>query len=204
MTFWSITQPLLGQKYSTETEKIKSNMVLNTAVLYSNNMYIILGRFKHRPSCHIPGLVVHLHVYFYVRCLPRRADKSVLLSMHIWCKTEKLLDMYLYLVSEWPHTGQDQRWGDQERAHSRYTPDMVSVTFSIRDPVAWKIYSLMTAIRYGSKVKTIFYLTVKCLRFKEAWWRLIDKLHRDISLLQNNLHGRGRTGMILSVSLLIS
>ena len=142
-------------------------------------------------------------LFFYVQCLPRRADKSVLLSMHIWCKTEKLLDMYLYLVSEWPHTGQDQRWGDQERAH-RYTPDMVSVTFSIRDPVAWKIYSLMTAIRYGSKVKTIFYLTVKCLRFKEAWWRLIDKLHRDISLLQNNLHGRVRTGMILSVSLLIS
>ena len=145
-------------------------------------------------------------LFFYVQCLPRRADKSVLLSMHIWCKTEKLLDMYLYLVSEWPHTGQEvtRREPTAGPATHRYTPDMVSVTFSIRDPVAWKIYSLMTAIRYGSKVKTIFYLTVKCLRFKEAWWRLIDKLHRDISLLQNNLHGRVRTGMILSVSLLIS
>ena len=50
------------------------------------------------PWCHFPGLVEH--IYFYVRCLPRRADKSVLLTMHIWCKTEKLLDMYLYLVSE--------------------------------------------------------------------------------------------------------
>ena len=45
-------------------------------------------------------LYIYVHVYFYVRCLPRRADKSVLLSMHIWCKTEKLVDMYLYLVSE--------------------------------------------------------------------------------------------------------
>lgn len=71
-------------------------------------------------------LYVHLHVYFYVRCLPRRADKSVLLSMHIWCKTEKLVDMYLYLVSEWPHTGQDPLTGDQERARAGPGPAMDS------------------------------------------------------------------------------
>ena len=73
-------------------------------------------------------------MYFYVRCLPRRADKSVLLTMHIWCKTEKLLDMYLYLVSEWPLTGQDPVTADQERVGQRWSPDMVSVTFSIRGP----------------------------------------------------------------------
>lgn len=58
--------------------------------------------------------------------------------MHIWCKTEKLLDMYLYLVSEWPHTGQDPVSGEvTRRAHTasqRWSPDMVSVTFSIRGP----------------------------------------------------------------------
>ena len=139
MTFWSITQPLLGQKYSTETEKNKKEHGIKySSTLQYTVTVCILGRFKHRPSCHIPGLVVHLHVYFYVRCLPRRADKSVLLSMHIWCKTEKLLDMYLYLVSEWPHTGQEvtRREPTAGPATHRYTPDMVSVTFSIRDPVA--------------------------------------------------------------------
>lgn len=58
----------------------------------------------------------------------------MLLTMHIWCKTEKLLDMYLYLVSEWPLTGQDPVTADQERVGQRWSPDMVSVTFSIRGP----------------------------------------------------------------------
>ena len=31
-------------------------------------------------------------------CLPSKDDKSILLSMHIWCKTEKLLDMYQSMV----------------------------------------------------------------------------------------------------------
>ena len=48
--------------------------------------------------------------------------------MHIWCKTEKLLDMYLYLVSEWPHTGQDPVSGEvTRRAHTAHSqPAMVS------------------------------------------------------------------------------
>ena len=98
-----------------------------------------------------------------MRCLPRRADKSVLLSMHIWCKTEKLVDMYLYLVSEWPHTGQDPVTGDQERARAGPGPAMDSrygqchILNTQRVPVAWKIYSLMTAIRYGSKLKLFLF-----------------------------------------------
>lgn len=84
-------------------------------------------------------LYVHLHVYFYVRCLPRRADKSVLLSMHIWCKTEKLVDMYLY---GWYLSGRTRartrlpvtRRESEPGPGQRWTPDMVSVTFSIHGP----------------------------------------------------------------------
>ena len=63
--------------------------------------------------------------YFYVTYwVPSKDDKSILLSMHIWCKTEKLQDMYQG-ISAWC-TACDQIPGH----YQRWTQDMVSVTFS--------------------------------------------------------------------------
>ena len=57
--------------------------------------------------------------------MPSKDDKSILLSMHIWCKTEKLLDMY-QRVSVCGGLGQDQVPGH----YQRWTQDMVTVSHS--------------------------------------------------------------------------
>ena len=63
--------------------------------------------------------------YFYVTYwVPSKDDKSIPLSMHIWCKTEKLLDMY-QRISAWCTA-----WDQVPGHYQRWTRDMVSVTFS--------------------------------------------------------------------------
>ena len=67
-------------------------------------------------------IISHFYVTYWV---PSKDDKSILLSMHIWCKTEKLLDMY-QRVSVCGGLGQDQVPGH----YQRWTQDMVTVSHS--------------------------------------------------------------------------